>query len=364
MPLPDLPSVPEIRTRLEAIFPEGIPRRPYFTREIAAKTVFVMLYVGAMESLGRWLGPKHVYRMTDEQSGKREEGERLAYAENAWKPGFRPSGKRWYEDTTREPIRDETLREGLVRIGAAIQKTGIATTSSHPRYALRDGFAALFDPSFQGEELAAAISNWQEKHLDSLVLARLELIRRGAAAATAGKIEVKLPNGSVRQLSPGDSSVLSQAVIEVFAPGFLYRPAVILLSESGNKIVAQEEDLIASLGMRIDKATLLPDIILFDLEEDRELLVFVEVVATDGPISEPRRQALLAAAEGARIPPSRIAFVTAYRDRSAPAFRKSFDSLAWNSLVWFMAEPDRVVMLREKPSLEKRRIFDLIHEGG
>lgn len=364
MPLPDLLTVAEIRARLEAIFPEGTPRRSYFTRDIAAKTVFVMLYVGAVEGLGRWLGPKHVYRMTDEQAGRQEEEERLAYGDRAWKPGFRPAGERWYEDTTREPIRDETLRDGLVRIGAAIQRQGIATSSSQPRYALQDGFATLFDPSLQDEALASAITKWREKHLDPLVLARMALIRQGAAAATADNVEVRLPNGSLRQLSSGLSSVISKAVIEVFAPGFLYRPAVVLLSESKDKIVAREEGLIASLGLRIDRATLLPDIILFDLAEDRELLVFVEVVATDGPISESRRQALLTAAEGARIPPDRIAFVTAYRDRSDQAFRKSFDSLAWNALVWFMAEPDHVVILREKPALEKRRIFDLIREGG
>ncbi|HYG63728.1 MAG TPA: BsuBI/PstI family type II restriction endonuclease [Thermoanaerobaculia bacterium] len=363
MPLPDLLTIPEIRARLEAIFPEGTPRRSYFTRDIAANTVFVMLYGGMIESMGRWLAPKHVYCMSDRQAEQQGEGERIAYNENVLKRGFKPAGQQWYKDNTRESIRDETLN-GLVGVGAAILKSGVATNSGKPRYALQAGFAALFNPSLQEEGLSTAITSWREKHLDPLVLARMALIRQGAAAATADNVEVRLPNGSLRQLSSGLSSVISKAIIEVFAPAFLYQPAIILLSESGNKIVAQEADLIARLGLRIDKATLLPDIILFDLAEGRELLVFVEVVATDGPISESRRQALLTAAEGARILPARIAFVTAYWDRSHQAFRKSFESLAWNTLVWFMTEPEHVVMLREKPELEKRRIFDLIREGG
>ncbi|MFL6232937.1 MAG: restriction endonuclease, partial [Thermoanaerobaculia bacterium] len=120
MSLPDLLPVSEIRRRLEAIFPEGISNRTYFTREIAASVVFTMLYSGAVERLGRWLGPKHVYGMSEDQAELQGETERLAYSDNAWKPGFKPIGERWYADTTRESIRDETLREALVSVGAVV----------------------------------------------------------------------------------------------------------------------------------------------------------------------------------------------------------------------------------------------------
>ena len=46
--LPPLIAAAEIRQRLVQIFPEGTPNRGYCTREIAANTVFVMLYVGAV----------------------------------------------------------------------------------------------------------------------------------------------------------------------------------------------------------------------------------------------------------------------------------------------------------------------------
>jgi hypothetical protein len=361
MSLPDLPEVSEIKERLAAIFPEGTPNRPYFTREMAARVVFVMLYAGAVERLGRWLGPKHVYGMSDAQAKLQEETDRLSYSDNAWKPGFKPTGERWYADTTREPIRDETLRDGLVRVGAVVQRPDVATTSGKPRYALRDDFAALFDPALRDEPLAAAIALWQHEHLHPLAIARIALLRQGAASAT-DRVEVVFPNRTVRQLAPGPSSVISKAVVEIFAPAFLYRPAVLLLSESGDKIVIQEEHQIAILGLKIDRAKLLPDIILFDLEPGKELLVFVEVVATDGPISESRKQALMEIAKDAKVPSERIAFLTAYRDRDEPAFKKTFGAVAWNTLVWFMAEPEHVVMLREKPALANGRIFDLITE--
>lgn len=66
MSLPPLLPVSDIHARLQGIFPEGTSNRNYVTREIAAKTVFVMLYVGAVEGAGRWLRPNQVTRMTDE----------------------------------------------------------------------------------------------------------------------------------------------------------------------------------------------------------------------------------------------------------------------------------------------------------
>jgi len=45
MPLPSLPAVTDIHERLQAISPEGTTNRNYVTREIAVKTMFVMLYI-------------------------------------------------------------------------------------------------------------------------------------------------------------------------------------------------------------------------------------------------------------------------------------------------------------------------------
>ena len=71
MALPPLLPVQEIVERMQRIFPEGTANRNYVTREIAAKTVFTMLYVGAVDGAGRWLRPDQVTRMTDVQADDR-----------------------------------------------------------------------------------------------------------------------------------------------------------------------------------------------------------------------------------------------------------------------------------------------------
>lgn len=68
--LPPVPSLQTIIIRLPLIFPEGIEHRNYVIREMAAKTIFVMLYIDAVEGTGRWLRPDQVTKMTDLQAAK------------------------------------------------------------------------------------------------------------------------------------------------------------------------------------------------------------------------------------------------------------------------------------------------------
>ena len=147
--LPLLLEVPKIHRRLLQIFPEGTPQRTYCTREMAARTVFVMLYIGAIEGSGMWTAPKHVYRMGPGQAAHRSDQDRQAYIAAVEKRGSELPMGRWFQDNTREPIRDETLRDGLVRVGAVVTRPGLATTSSKGRYALQSAFASLFDPTLE-----------------------------------------------------------------------------------------------------------------------------------------------------------------------------------------------------------------------
>src|SRR5665213_1458855 len=104
-----------IRERLLIIFPEGVPNRSYCVREMAASAVFTMLYIGAIEGSDEWLAPKHVVRMTDKQALNVKEDQRTSYAREVIKPNYRvEEGTRWYADNSREPLRDETIRQGFI----------------------------------------------------------------------------------------------------------------------------------------------------------------------------------------------------------------------------------------------------------
>lgn len=345
-PLPPYVTRDLVEERLQLIFPEGVPNRTYCVRTLAASTVFAMLYIGAVKGSERYLAPIHVYRMTDEQASKADDVSRIAYADGVRSRNYEIEGARWYADNTREPIRDETLREGLVNLGAVFARDDLPTTSGKPRYVLITDFAALFDPDLVDAQLVQAISDFQTKHLSKSALARVSLIQAGAAAGKSG-VRVTFPNGESRLLAPGPSSVISKAVVEEFSKIFLKEPVVLWLSESGNKVVARDDKLAASVGLAIEADKDLPDLILADLGPPDPLIVFVEVVATDGPISARRQAALYALTDAAGFSRAQVAFVTAYQDRDAAGFRKTMSVLAWESFAWFASEPHSVVYLRD-----------------
>ena len=265
MPLPLLLPVSDIHVRLQGIFPEGTANRNYVTREIAAKTIFVMLYVGAVGGTDRWLRPDQVTRMTDVQAA----------------------------------------------------------------------------------------------HLSSSALARVEILRRGAVARE-GRVLVTFPSGETRDMEPGPSSVISKAVVEEFALRFLDQPGVIWLSESRNQVVARDDGLAEAIGLRIESDRNLPDAILIDLGPVDPVLVFVEVVATSGPISEVRKSALLAIATEAGFGETQVAFVTAYSDRDDPAFKRSVSELAWRSFAWFVSEPEHIIALHRAQNADGLKLSDLM----
>ncbi|RJR33167.1 MAG: restriction endonuclease [Desulfobacteraceae bacterium] len=358
--LPYLPSLQTIINRMPLVFPDGIEHRNYLIREMAAKTVFVMLYVGAIEGTNRWLRPDQVTKMTDLQAAGTSEKARLLWAQESLIPGkMKDVAGRWYAPNTREPIRDETLRYGLVLTGAVIERSGLPTTSAKPRYALNRGFAELFDERLSEETTLRKIRSWQMKHLSQGALARIQILKQGIVDAGQKGILVSFPNRETRMLAAGPSSVISKDVIEVFAPAFLQRPGVIFLSESGNKVVARDDKLARSIGLEIKADRNLPDIILVDIGPKNPLLVFIEVVATDGAITQSRKVALLDIAYQAGFNSKHVAFVSAFLDRRTGAYRKLASELAWGSFAWFRSEPDMIIILRQSGEKKAKHLFEL-----
>lgn len=357
MSLPRVLPVSAIHERLLTIFPDGSPNRNNCTWEIAARTVFVMIYLGAIEGADRWLRPDQVTRMTNSQATQVRDEDRAAWAKDSLKSSKGEISGRWYAVDTRESIRDDTIRAGLIANGVIVEREGLPTTSPEPRYALKNNFAALFNPALKSKRLKSAIAAWQSEHLTAGALARITMVRKGAVAGGVHLL-VKFPSGETRRMAPGPSSVISKAVVEMFAPRFLQNPGVICLSESRNKIVSRDDELAKLIGLRIQAEKNLPDIILADLGPRHPLLVFTEVVATDGPVTKERKQALTELAKRAGFPAKHVAFVTAYLDRSDSVFKKTVGSLAWGSFVWFASQPEHLVRLYEGGSEPVKQLAD------
>lgn len=345
-----IPSVSLIQNRLKIIFPAGTEHRNYLIRELAAKTIFVCLYVGAVKGNNHYIRPNQVCRMTDIQAALDNNEAREEWYHASLKPKFTPQNTPWFADNTREPIRDETIGEGLLPVRAMIERHDLPTTSPMPRYCLEHEFANLFDPDLPEDQFNDLVIQWRNTHLSKAALSRQALVARGALKST-NSVQIEFPNKESRTLASGLSSDISKAVIEDFAIRFLKQPHVLWLSESGNKVVARDENLAESLGIVIDPSKALPDIILVDLGDDpggTDLLVlFIEVVASDGPINRMRKEALSEIAKDAGFEEEHLAFLTAFNDRSITQFKKAISEIAWGSYIWFVSEPDHIIEMHD-----------------
>jgi hypothetical protein len=341
--------------RLELIFPrtafDAVLSSPQ-----AGWAVASMLYVeavvpadGDLPADARWVRPTMLLWLSDDAYARADEGSRAAWLAAAigpeakrtvanlmesWGLGFDPK----YGDNSRETIRGHAfprwLDEGVLRV-----KPGVKTTSPLPRWALTDAFADLFDPELSEEELGKRVETFRDNHMSPTGKVKALTARRRGDKVHA--VSVTLPDGTVRQLEPGEASLILKGVIEAWAPARLKDPIVVTISEPGDKIYTADATMLQRLGISIELSALLPDALLVDIGQSPPDFWIIEAVASDGPIDEDRKAALLKWAAKQRIPSHACRFLTAFGSRNAAPARRRLKDLAVGTSAWYLDEPTR-----------------------
>lgn len=351
-----MPSVAETRRRLALVFPEGLTGRGALVRDLAARTVVAALFVGAVgdpdADEARLMRPSMVVWMSDEallagRDDDRFRGEWHRAARSSRRSVAAVLARRaaahvpWYAENTREPIRDEILRVWRERYGAVRGRAGLAPTSPAASMTLAADFAALFDPALDGGALAAAVEAWQGEHLPPPEQLRLRAQR--SLDRTTGRVPVSLPGRGDRMLPPGRSSALTRASIEGLLPRLLRQPYVLAVCHAGDPTADADRVELERAGLSLADSPALPDVIVFDAA-DRGLWL-LEIVVSGGEITEHRRRVLRDWAGAHGFADERCRYVTVYRSRADPLFRRTVATLAWGSVVWLADEPEHIVRL-------------------
>lgn len=345
----------DVQARLNIIFPASFPDRGILVGEMAAKVFFVALYGGYIDGAGRYFRPSTVIRFSHEQAAKTSDEERMAWLAASAAPGYKPEGGQWYADNSREPVRDDLIRNRAIPIGVIKKREGVPPTSPAPIYSLAAPFAELFHPALTDADLEKAAVAWQEKNLDAMTLKRMKLLASGVKAK-AGQVEVTLPTtGKTLRLAPGEASAITRDVCESLASRMCEAPVVVHVSLSDMKLFKELEGEAEAVGLKFNPSAELPDVVFVDIAHDTGMQVyFVEVVHSDGPVTELRKQALLKIAKDAGIAPEHVQLLTAFDDRNSPGFKKRVSEIARGTAVWFRSEPDLVVKLEHLPERQAK----------
>lgn len=246
--------------------------------------------------------------------------------------------EQWYATNSRESVR-KGLYIICARYGAMSKGVGVKTNAGDARWIMQRSFAELFDPALEGSELRQAIDSWTDTAMDPEQRLRAVVARERRSTATS--ISVVLPSGEVRQLSPGESSLILKGVIEVWAEQRLREPEVLTISEPGDKKAYVDEQRLAAVGININVSDLLPDSLIVDMGFRPAEFWVIEAVATGGPVDERRKEKFIEWAETQRIRPEQLRFLNAFISRNDSAAKRHLMDLATGTYAWYLDEPTR-----------------------
>lgn len=234
-----------------------------------------------------------------------------------------------YAPNTRETIRDDAVKY-FVEAGLVLRNPddpNRPTNSGKTVYQIEPAALALLR--------RIGTPRWSSslrKYLSSRENIKNEIARNRNLA----RVPVTLPDGSRVALSPGGQNPLIKAIIEHFCPIFAPGGVVIYIGDTENKFTHLETDALNSLGVNLDSAAKIPDVIVHYTAKN--WLLLIEAVTSAGPVDGKRRKELKKLFAGCR---AGLVFVTAFETRRA--MQSFLSHIAWESEVWIAEDPDHMI---------------------
>ena len=234
---------------------------------------------------------------------------------------------RQYAPNTRETFRRQVLHQ-FVQAGVAAynpDNPNLPTNSPHAHYALTASALEVVR-RYGREDWSSLVNEFRRSRTNPDPLSPRDF----------PEALITLPDGSVKQLSPGAHNALQVAFIQYFVPIFTQDAVLLYLGDTADKDFYLAQDELVALGISISEHSKLPDIILY--ERARNWLYLAEIVTSHGPMTPKRISELNQLLEGCNA--GKI-FVTAFLD--FPTFRKYVREIAWETEVWVAEFPEHLI---------------------
>jgi BsuBI/PstI restriction endonuclease domain/BsuBI/PstI restriction endonuclease HTH domain len=234
-----------------------------------------------------------------------------------------------YAPNTRETIRDDAVKffveEGLLLRNP--DDPSRPTNSGKTVYQIEPFALALFR-KFGTLEWNPALHYYlaSRETLKSEIARKRELTR----------VPVTLPDGSHIALSPGGQNPLIKAIIEHFCSTFAPGGVVLYIGDTENKFVHMETEGLAALGVILNSAAKIPDVIVH--YRAKNWLLLIEAVTSAGPVDGKRRKELKDLFTGCK---AGLVFITAFESRRS--MQTYISQIAWESEVWIAEDPNHLI---------------------
>lgn len=147
---------------------------------------------------------------------------------------------------------------------------------------------------------------------------------------------LQLPDGSLHYTPRFRWCLLIKAIIERFCPAFAPGGVVLYIGDTESKFVHLEAAGLAALGITLDSAAKIPDVIVHDTR--RNWLLLIEAVTSAGPVDGKRRKELKELFAGCK---AGLVFVTAFETRRT--MQTFVSQIAWESEVWIAEDHGHMI---------------------
>jgi hypothetical protein len=129
---------------------------------------------------------------------------------------------------------------------------------------------------------------------------------------------------------------LVKAVVEEFCPRLARKGIVVFMADGEKEFALFKSRYLAKLGVTIDAAAKMPDVVVHDTE--RDWLLLIEAVTSAGPVDGKRRKELKELFCRSIMG---LVFVTAFETRRA--MQGFLPQISWETEVWVAEDPDHII---------------------
>ncbi len=145
------------------------------------------------------------------------------------------------------------------------------------------------------------------------------------------------PRPSVTRSAQGNRrGLLLKAIIEVFCARWSPGAAILGIRDPKRKVVHLHSKAVAALGVTLDSAAKLPDVIIHHKAKNR--LFLIEAVIKASPVDEKRRKELQDLFADSK---AHLVFITAFETRRT--MQTFVSHIAWETEVWIAEAPDHMI---------------------
>jgi type II restriction enzyme len=234
-----------------------------------------------------------------------------------------------YAPNTRETVRRQTLHQFVQAGIAALNPDDPSRPINSPKtvYALTPEARAVIS-SYGSKDYRRELAAFRDRLPG--------LIERHAKSRARRLVPISLGAGKSIELSAGEHSDVTRAVVEVLRPQFFPAARVLYVGDTGNKWSFFDEVEARHLSLELDRHGKMPDIIFHD--PARDWMVVVEVVTSHGPVDPKRRveldQLLRDSGRG-------IVYITAFPSRAVLA--RYVAQISWETEAWCADSPTHMI---------------------